>query len=33
MVVFRTLVPVGLLLGVGIGLFGSIITVRKHLSV
>lgn len=33
LVVFRTLVPVGLLLGVGIGLFGSIITVRKHLSV
>ncbi len=32
-VVFRTLVPVALVLGVGIGLIGSIITVRKHLSV
>ncbi|MCR5294145.1 MAG: permease-like cell division protein FtsX [Lachnospiraceae bacterium] len=31
--VFQTLIPVGLALGVGIGLFGSIITVRKHLSV
>lgn len=33
MVVFRILLPIGLILGVGIGLFGSIITVRKHLSV
>jgi len=32
-VVFRVLLPVGLLLGLGIGLLGSAITVRKHLKV
>ena len=32
-VVFQTLVPVALALGVGIGLVGSVITVRKHLKV
>ncbi|MBE5905325.1 MAG: ABC transporter permease [Lachnospiraceae bacterium] len=31
--VFRTLVPVALLLGVGIGFVGSRMTIRKHLSV
>lgn len=31
--VFATLVPVGLLLGVGIGFMGSRITIRKHLKV
>ncbi|SFG03570.1 cell division transport system permease protein [Lachnospiraceae bacterium C7] len=31
--VFVTLVPVALILGVGIGLFGSMITIRKHLKV
>lgn len=31
--VFEVLVPVGLVLGMGIGLFGSIITIRKHLKV
>ena len=31
--VFRYVMPVGLILGVGIGLTGSIITVRKHLDV
>ena len=31
--VFRFILPVGLVLGVGIGLTGSIITVRKHLNV
>jgi len=31
--VFRTLIPVGLLLGVGIGFIGSRITIRKHLKV
>ena len=31
--VFSYLVPVGFILGVGIGLFGAIITVRKHLAV
>ncbi len=31
--VFRVLVPVGLLLGVGIGFLGSYSTVRKHLKV
>ena len=31
--VFRTLVPVALILGVGIGFLGSIITIRKHLKV
>lgn len=32
-VVFMSVLPVGLALGLGIGLFGSIITVRKHLKV
>ena len=31
--IFRILVPVSLLVGVGIGFFGSIVTVRKHLRV
>lgn len=31
--VFRTLLPVGLILGIGIGLVGSIFTIRKHLKV
>ncbi len=31
--VFSTLVPVGLLLGVGIGLLGSRMTIKKHLKV
>lgn len=31
--VFSTLVPVGLLLGVGIGFLGSFMTIRKHLHV
>ena len=31
--VFKTLIPVGLLLGVGIGFIGSRITIRKHLKV
>ena len=31
--VFRTLVPVALILGVGIGFIGSHITIRKHLKV
>ena len=31
--VFHYLLPVSLILGVGIGFFGSIITVRKHLNV
>ncbi len=31
--VFHTLVPVGLILGVGIGFLGSWITIRKHLKV
>lgn len=31
--VFRYLLPVGLVLGVGIGLIGSSITIRKHLKV
>lgn len=30
---FRTLLPVGLALGVGIGLFGSVFTMRRHLRV
>ncbi|MCI9681643.1 MAG: ABC transporter permease [Lachnospiraceae bacterium] len=30
---FRTLLPVGLALGVGIGFFGSFLTIRKHLRV
>ena len=32
-VVFHTLVPVALILGVGIGFLGSCITIRKHLKV
>ncbi len=31
--VFSTLVPVGLILGVGIGFLGSRLTIRKHLKV
>lgn len=31
--VFEVLVPVALILGMGIGLFGSVITIRKHLKV
>lgn len=31
--VFNTLIPVALILGVGIGFFGSRITIRKHLKV
>lgn len=31
--VFRTLLPVGLILGVGIGFLGSRLTIRKHLKV
>ena len=31
--VFTVLVPIALVLGMGIGLFGSIITIRKHLKV
>lgn len=31
--VFRTLVPISLIIGIGIGFFGSFITVRKHLRV
>lgn len=31
--VFEVLIPVALVLGMGIGLFGSIITIRKHLKV
>lgn len=31
--IFRVLIPTSFILGVGIGLFGSIITVRKHLHV
>ena len=31
--VFRTLLPVALILGVGIGFIGSKITIRKHLKV
>ena len=30
---FRTMVPVGLVLGIGVGLVGSILTTRKHLRV
>lgn len=30
---FRNLIPISLLLGVGIGFFGSLFTVRKHLKV
>jgi cell division transport system permease protein len=31
--VYRYLLPIGLLLGVGIGFLGSFFTVRKHLKV
>ena len=31
--VYRLLLPIGLLLGVGIGFVGSYFTVRKHLKV
>ena len=31
--IFQGLVPIGLLLGVGIGFFGSVWTIRKHLKV
>lgn len=30
---FRTMVPVGFALGIGVGLFGSLVTTRKHLKV
>lgn len=30
---FRTMIPVGLVLGIGVGLFGSLVTTRKHLKV
>ena len=32
-IIFKGLVPVGIALGVGIGLLGSIWTIRKHLKV
>ena len=31
--IFRILIPVTILIGIGIGLFGSLITTRKHLKV
>lgn len=31
--VFRTLIPISVILGVGIGFIGSVLTVRKHLRV
>lgn len=31
--IFRVLLPVGLLLGMGIGFIGSMVTIRKHLKV
>ena len=31
--IFSTLVPTALLIGLGVGLFGSITTIRKHLKV
>jgi cell division transport system permease protein len=31
--VYRTLLPVGIALGVGIGFLGSTFTIRKHLKV
>ena len=31
--IFASLLPVGLVLGIGIGLVGSLITVRRHLDV
>ena len=30
---FKYLLPVGLVLGVGVGLIGSLLTTRKHLKV
>ncbi|MGN0393971.1 MAG: permease-like cell division protein FtsX [Coprococcus sp.] len=30
---FKTMIPVGLILGIGVGLFGSLLTTRKHLKV
>ena len=30
---FKTMIPVGLVLGIGVGLVGSILTTRKHLRV
>ena len=30
---FRNLIPISLILGVGIGFLGSLFTVRKHLKV
>ena len=32
-VVFQTLIPVGVILGAGIGFIGSQMTIRKHLKV
>ena len=31
--VYQTLLPIGLLLGVGIGFVGSFFTIKKHLQV
>jgi cell division transport system permease protein len=31
--IFSTLLPVALIMGIGIGFLGSIVTVRKHLRV
>lgn len=31
--VYKTLLPVGIILGVGIGFLGSFFTIRKHLKV
>lgn len=31
--VYRTLLPIGIALGVGIGFVGSFFTIRKHLKV
>lgn len=31
--IYRVLLPIGLILGMGIGLIGSYITTRKHLKV
>ena len=33
MEIYRTLLPIGLALGIGIGLVGSFLTTRKHLKV
>ena len=33
MQVFKFLLPIGLILGMGIGLIGSLVTIRKHLKV